>query len=75
MQLQELYVPDFRTNFLSLAKIVDNQQQVLFIKDHATITERKSSSQAHKGSLLFVRMFFLRGIANKDEQSKCNTNI
>ncbi|CAL1672143.1 unnamed protein product [Lasius platythorax] len=32
-----LYVPDLRTNLLSVAKIVDNEHQVLFTKDQAIV--------------------------------------
>lgn len=35
--MDTLYVPDLRTNLLSVAKIVDNQHQVLFTKDRAAI--------------------------------------
>ncbi|XP_032690227.1 uncharacterized protein LOC116853307 [Odontomachus brunneus] len=34
-----LYVPDLKTNLLSVAKIVDNQHQVLFTKDQAIVRD------------------------------------
>lgn len=37
--MDTLYVPDLRTNLLSVSKIVDNQHQVLFTKDRAIVRD------------------------------------
>lgn len=39
-----LYVPDLRTNLLSVAKIVDNGHKVLFTKDRATVQDSRGNT-------------------------------
>ncbi|KAH0815912.1 hypothetical protein GEV33_006880 [Tenebrio molitor] len=53
-----LYAPDFRTNLLSIAKIVDKNREVLFTKNRAFIQDRRERVKMiadRDGDLFYLR--------------------
>lgn len=53
-----LYVPDLRTNLMSVTKIVDNQHEVLFKRNHAIIRDSQGNAIAiakHIGDLFYLQ--------------------
>jgi hypothetical protein len=64
-----LYAPDFRTNLLSIAKIVDKNLEVLFTKNRAFIQDRRGRVKMiadRDGDLFYLR---------ENHQKACATSV
>jgi hypothetical protein len=64
-----LYAPDFRTNLLSIAKIVDKNREVLFTKNRAFIQDRRGRVKMiadRDGDLFYLR---------ENHQKACATSV
>jgi hypothetical protein len=64
-----LYAPDFRTNLLSIAKIVDKNREVLFTKNRAFIQDRRERVKMiadRDGDLFYLR---------ENHQKACATSV
>ena len=70
-----LYVPDLRTNLLSVTKIVDRENEVTFRKDGAIVTDshgRVKLIADREGDLFYLRKTHQACIATKDNRSSAH---